>query len=111
VAGQQLAQVGGDLRLDPEGAQVVGQGPVGVAGRGRVLEAAGLVRARMAALDAGLGGRLEGDRPLGQGEQGVPPRRVRPRPPGQGGTQDGQPLAPRRPGTAPPAGWILTWPR
>jgi hypothetical protein len=111
VAGQQLAQVGGDLRLDPEGAQVVGQGPVGVAGRGRILEAAGLVRARMATLDAGLGGRLKGDRPLGQGEQGVPPRRVLPRPPGQGGTQDGQPLAPRRPGTAPPAGWILTWPR
>ena len=111
MAVEQPAQVGGDLGLDPEGAQVVAERPVGVADRGRVLGPAGLVGAGLAALDAGLGGRLEGDRPLGQGEQGVPPPRVLPRPLGQGGTQDGQPLAARRSGTAPPAGWILTRPR
>jgi hypothetical protein len=76
---------------------VVGQGPVGVAGRGRVLEPAGLLGPRLAALDGGLGRRLEGDRPLGQGQQGVPAGRIGPRPLGQGGAQDGQPLAPRRP--------------
>ena len=66
--------------LQAEGAQVVGQGPVGVAGRGRVLEPGRLVGTGLAALDGGLGHRLEGDRPLGQGEQGVTAGRVGPGP-------------------------------
>jgi len=111
VAIEQLPQVGGDLGLDPKGVQMVAERPVGVAGRGRVLEAAGLVGAGPAALDAGLGGRLEGDRPLGQGEQGVAAGRVGPRPLAQGVTQDGQPLAPRRPGDRTGCRLGLTLPR
>ena len=72
---EQPGHLGRDRGLESEGAQVVGQGPVGVAGRGRVLGAAGLLGPGPAALDGGLGGRLEGGRPLGQGEK-EPTRRV-----------------------------------
>ena len=109
---EEVGQLGRDRGLEPEGAQVVGQGAVGGPGRGRVLEAAGLLRAGPAALDGGLGGRLQGDRPLGQGQERVPARRVAPSPLRyRRAAQVGQPLAPRRPGDGVTCRLGLMWPR
>src|SRR6185503_21242484 len=121
---EQLGQLDRDRRPQPEGAQVVAEGPVGVAGRGRVLEAAGLLEPGPAALDGRLGGRLESDRPLGQGEQGVTARRVGPGPIGDRRRPHGPqvasmvamvapvvtvwPSATSRPATV-PAWWAVTW--
>ena len=59
---EQAGDLGGDLGLDPEGVQVVGQRPVGVAGGGGVLEAevaadlADLLEAHLEAIDGALSG-------------------------------------------------------
>jgi hypothetical protein len=89
VAVEQLAELARDRALEPEGVKVVGQRPVGVADHGGVLEAAVLLRPGTAELDGGLGGRLQGHRPLGQGEDGVAPGRVGPGPLGE--QRDGPP--------------------
>ena len=56
---EQLGEIGRDRILNLQGAQVLAEGAVGVAGRGRVLKAGGLLRPGPAVLDGGgLGGWL-----------------------------------------------------